>query len=519
MYRNKILGLIALWIFLFNSTFANNIQISNVRLTGQNTNEHSTMVEFDISWENSWRVVGGPGNWDAAWIFIKYRIGAGPWNHAWLNNTGHTICSDNTISMGLLSPSAPFDPSTNPVIGVFLYRAEAGSGTFSCNDVQLKWNYGANGLSDNEQVDIRVFAIEQVYVPGGSFKVGSGGSELGAFFTYPTTTQPYAVTSEGAINVGTNNGDLYYNNSGSCGDRLGPIPNEYPKGYNAFYVMKYEVSQKGYTDFLNSLTRAQQITRVRSNITGTSVPNNYVMINSPSISNRSSIWTFTTIPQTPAPVKFYCNYNQNTTGDEMGDGQNIACNALTMQDVLAYLDWSGLRPITEFEFEKACRGPIDPVPNEFAWGNNYAFQSSTINNPGLPNEQTNPLANIVYNTGGPLRCGAIALANNDREKSGATYYGVMDMSGNLWERGVTVGLPEGRIFKGHHGNGMLTTDGNANVNYWPDIVTSKGMYTRAGSFIDSPYGGASYLSSRPFAAYIGELSTVGQSARGGRLAP
>ena len=62
---------------------SNNVQVSNVRLTNQNTTDDFTMVEFDIIWENSWRYNGGPNNWDAAWIFVKYKIGAnGAWNHA-----------------------------------------------------------------------------------------------------------------------------------------------------------------------------------------------------------------------------------------------------------------------------------------------------------------------------------------------------------------------------------------------------------------------------------------------------
>ena len=75
----------ALGLFVLSTClcYANNIQVANVTLTGQNTVDDYTLVEFDISWENSWRVVGGPGNWDAAWVFVKYRIGAGPWLHAW----------------------------------------------------------------------------------------------------------------------------------------------------------------------------------------------------------------------------------------------------------------------------------------------------------------------------------------------------------------------------------------------------------------------------------------------------
>ncbi|HCR53204.1 MAG TPA: hypothetical protein DIW27_02215, partial [Cytophagales bacterium] len=34
------------------------------------------------------------------------------------------------------------------------------------------------------------------------------------------------------------------------------IPANYPKGFNAFYTMKYEVSQKQYADFFNTLPTA-----------------------------------------------------------------------------------------------------------------------------------------------------------------------------------------------------------------------------------------------------------------------
>src|SRR5688572_1299590 len=181
--------------------WSNNIQVSNVRLTGQNTTSDFTMVEFDISWENSWRYDAGPANWDAAWIFVKYKIGPGPWLHAWLNNTGHQVCASSTVANGLLTPGAPFNSTMNPVLGAFLYRSASGNGTFTCQDVQLRWNYGANGVADNAQVDIKVFAIENVYIPEGTFVIGSGGDEIGAFFT-AISGGPYTISSEALINVG-----------------------------------------------------------------------------------------------------------------------------------------------------------------------------------------------------------------------------------------------------------------------------------------------------------------------------
>lgn len=164
--RCVVLNLI---VFFSCLSYANNIQVTNVTLTDQNTTDHFAFVEFDISWENSWRVVGGPGNWDAAWVFVKYRIGAGPWLQAWINDSGHIAPIESTVEVGLLDPGASFNNMTNPGMGVFIYRSGPGSGTIALTDIKLRWNYGDNGLSDNEQVDIKVFAIEHVFVPQGRF--------------------------------------------------------------------------------------------------------------------------------------------------------------------------------------------------------------------------------------------------------------------------------------------------------------------------------------------------------------
>ena len=57
-------------------------------------------MQFDLSWDNSWRTSSGStNNWDAAWVFIKYRVASGPWQHAKLNATG------NSKGTGLTIPS------------------------------------------------------------------------------------------------------------------------------------------------------------------------------------------------------------------------------------------------------------------------------------------------------------------------------------------------------------------------------------------------------------------------------
>jgi hypothetical protein len=45
----------------------------------------------------------------------------------------------------------------------------------------------------------------------------------------------------------------------------------------------------------------------------------------------------------------------------------------------------------------------------------------------------------------------------------------MEMSGNPWERAVSLGNVVGRSYKGVHGDGNLFRDGNANVDFWPGI--------------------------------------------------
>lgn len=51
-----------------------------------------------------------------------------------------------------------------------------GIGSFSSTGVQLRWNYGASGVADNDLIEVRVLAIEMVLVPQGAFVVGDGTS-------------------------------------------------------------------------------------------------------------------------------------------------------------------------------------------------------------------------------------------------------------------------------------------------------------------------------------------------------
>ena len=509
MKKRTITLFTALALLLFaGSVAANNINVSNIRVTGQNTTAgennpaNYTLVQFDLSWENSWRTSSAPNNWDAAWVFVKYRVGSGDWQHAWLNNTGHSSGTGTsaTIDAGLLTPGTAFHATTNPALGVFIYRSADGTGNFSITGAQLRWNYGANGVADNATVDVKVFAIEMVYVPAGNFYVGSGGTETSAFYMYPTTTNPYQITGEGAITVGTTNGNLYYPSDvyGYGGDQSGPIPANFPKGYAAFYCQKYEISQQQYVDFLNTLTSAQASTRY---------PN--------ATTNRHAITVSGGVYSTTNPY--------------------VACNFLSWMDGAAYSDWAGLRPMTELEFEKACRGLETPVANEYAWGtatvagDEYTLGNPSANNEGIASNYSTSTGNASYDItdgsiDGPLRVGIFAANadNQGRITAGASYYGIMELSGNLWERAVTVGNATGRDFTGLHGNGALSTNGHANETAWPGL-TSGEVTGATGSGFRGGYwsGNATSLrvSDRLYAPYTGTVRFYDYGFRAVRVAP
>ncbi len=507
MKKRTITLFTALALLLFaGSVAANNINVSNIRVTGQNTTAgennpaNYTLVQFDLSWENSWRTSSAPNNWDAAWVFVKYRVGSGDWQHAWLNNTGHSSGTGTsaTIDAGLLTPGTAFHATTNPALGVFIYRSADGTGNFSITGAQLRWNYGANGVADNATVDVKVFAIEMVYVPAGNFYVGSGGTETSAFYMYPTTTNPYQITGEGAITVGTTDGNLYYPSSTYGGDQSGPIPANFPKGYAAFYCQKYEISQQQYVDFLNTLTSAQASTRY---------PN--------ATTNRHAITVSGGVYSTTNPY--------------------VACNFLSWMDGAAYSDWAGLRPMTELEFEKACRGLETPVANEYAWGtatvagNAYTLENDNATNEGIASNYSTSTGNASYDItdgsiDGPLRVGIFAANadNQGRITAGASYYGIMELSGNLWERAVTVGNATGRDFTGLHGNGALSTNGHANETAWPGLTSGEvtgatGSGFRGGSW----HFNASYMrvSGRNSAAATHSVRLNSYGFRAVRVAP
>jgi formylglycine-generating enzyme required for sulfatase activity len=434
--KSKAFHLIFLLVFMFLSfnSYGNNITINNLNLASQNTVDDYYLVGFDVSWDNSWRISTGPSNWDAAWVFIKFLDpDNGLYKHATLNYVDGTAAND-----GHTAPGGCVLNATSDGKGVMVYRSADGSGTVNWS-VELRWNYAVDGISDDDPITLKAFAIEMVYIPQGAFYVGDGNT-FGGYYTLTYINTPDASTTP-VNDVG-----------GYPSNFTTPLNPNFPNGFNSFYIMKYEVSEGQWVSFFNTLSSNQKLYR---DITG-----------SPGKNTDNTSWRNT--------VSWL-----GTGSDATTSASDRACGWFQYQDHVAYLDWAALRPFSDMEFEKAARGPIPPVINEFAWGTaNIHYLAYSITNDGTPGAVvSNPstattVGNASYNTtdgalNGPLRCGIFAAtASGDRFHAGGSYYGVMELSGNLRE--PTVASDRFQSFTGAHGDGLLDTDGygGAGLN-WP----------------------------------------------------
>jgi len=451
---------------------ANGIRITNLFFGALDTGNSSVQVRFDIDWENSWRLSTAPSNWDAAWVFVKFRTVGGVWQHARLHGDGsHNAGSGTpaTISTGLLTPGSAFNATSNWGVGVFIHRSADGTGTFTNTGVQLRWNYGQSGITCEQIAEVKVFGIEMVHVPDGDFYVGNSGGSTGGFRQGGTPTNlPFLVTTEGAIPIADNNTSLWgfgpMSNWTTVGDP-GTLPAAFPKGHRAYYSMKHHISQQAYVDFLNTLTYNQQSFRV------TSLPNSPLGTGAFTATNlvRNGIDIQVPGVATTVPAIFACNLTNDGVFGAPNDGQGIVHNYFSWTDLAAYLDWSGLRPMTELEYEKSANGPLLPVNSAYAWGNATVINSNAvINNANTSMETANPPnARIVSQVApGPRRVGVFATPGNlVRANAGAGYYGILDLSGSAWER--VINIATGRSYTGLHGNGALSPTGSHNVTLWP----------------------------------------------------
>jgi formylglycine-generating enzyme required for sulfatase activity len=384
-----------------------------------------------------------------------------------------------------------FQNSGTNKIGAMIFRdnTNLGTGTVSAPSIYL-------GASSNlpYDIDLKGFAIEMVYIPAPTtarpvFGDGDGTTESVNALHYTdnlatnNSVLPMLCDANGFddAELETDGIYVYSNDTIQTTNPIGALE-AFPT-MKSLWCMKYEIGQAAYRDFLNTLTYDQQVTRTSfapNSVTGTSAlsggtSRNFLEVKTPGVSNTT-------------PAVYGCDGNNNNVYDEPGDGEWIACNFLAWVDVAAYLDWSGLAPMSELQYERICRGNSSAggnlaVVGEYAWGTNTIF-GSTYSLTGissaaeLASNASNVVGNAAYATtasAGPLRSGIFATASSNRMVSGATYYGVMEMSGNMPEYCISLGCQAGRSC--HfvpNGNGVLSALGNAQLSvgatgFWPGM--------------------------------------------------
>ncbi len=456
---------------------SNNISVSNISITGQdisagaNNSANFSLIKFDVSWENSWR--SASLNWDAAWVFVKYRVNGGVWNHCNLNNIGHTAPTGSTIAAGLVTPASAFNTTTNPAVGVFIYRTADGNGTVNYQNTQLRWNYGSQGVLDAAVLDIQVFAIEMVNVPTGTFAVGDGAVDP---FNYNSNRFTLTTINTGiATTAPSGTGSLGGQAGGYPTGQTAPTNSSWPNGYNGFYCMKYEITQGLYRDFLNTLTYSQQVGRTHDQ--GITTAGFMALYTGSNVQDRNGIEVkIAGNASNNTPAIFGCDYDGNNSYDSGYDGEWIACNYLSSGDLFALLDWSALRPMSDMEFEKACRGPVAPVQREYAWGTNLRnLMANSASNPGTITEELGVIYSVSFGTGNytensyTFRGGNLASnsSNTGRITSGGTYYGIMEMTGNIAEKCIDF---SSSTFIGSHGDGTINTSGVKTNSDWQYLI-------------------------------------------------
>ncbi|MEM8582791.1 MAG: SUMF1/EgtB/PvdO family nonheme iron enzyme [Bacteroidota bacterium] len=472
--------------------------------------EQKGQLTCSVGWDKSWK---DGDAFDAAWLFAKAQDKNGYWSHVKITHARQRPSIESVEAEVRPSPDG---------MGVLINRAENGQG-----DNRWVIDLAISPKIPREDIqDIKVFGLEMVHIPEGAYQLGTlkslsdrdevltpgaGGAPYNSFFTYKNTAEDnyggvFEVESESPIAIGSESGSLYWTDAQIRGTNTfsgipeGQLSERFPKGYSGFFQMKYELSQGEYCDFLNTLTPDQQQARDISQETefGNTTEAHRNLI------RREGDLFYTDRPHRP-------------------------CNFISWQDGLAYADWAGLRHMTELEFEKACRGPEPAIYREYVWGDSeisepenlrFAHRFSDLRDRLVPNESGNirldgnahlsffsyyNLVDVCSPEGrfydpdckacrsfsggdggrGPVRKGIFGLTSHgDRIKAGATYYGAMEMGGNLQEPVVTVGHPNGRRFQGTHGDGKLTTDGQATNQDW---IPPDGQYAYAGRGGAWPY--------------------------------
>lgn len=449
-----------LLLLCISPCFGSEVQVKNSLFYKENGRAY---VSLDIEWKNAFHIENQDGKFhDAAWVFFR-----------WMNNErkGYLpirVAQDGhkQVANGKEQIALNFKASKDGM-GVFISLANPGEVDVNARIVVELETSDFDGINPRRQTLIP-YAIEMVYVPEGPVTLGAPNTTAyGALYQSNNSGELkglYEIKKEDqSIEIGPKNNQLYYQaQSQYMGDQTGSIGAEFPKGVKGFYIMKYEPTQGQYADFLNCLPAAKQTVNDLTTTEGYTV-------------NRGTI--------------------KNVDGIFVAEKSDQPCNYLGWDEGMAYADWAGLRPMTEFEYTKACRGSRTPIENEFPWNTAEKVQVR---------RQADGDGNLVY-----LNLDEADINDDNRDLYGVSLFRVHDLAGSLWEKMVSIGHEDGRNFKGTHGDGKLSEEGKATNEDWPSGNEDSGGYGfRGGGFYGygreyhdfNPY---SPIALRPYGGWAG----------------
>lgn len=264
------------------------------------------------------------------------------------------------------------------------------------------------------------------------------------------------------------------------------LPATYPSGYKGFFVMKYELTQEQYVNFLNKLSYSGQYTRTIGGTLDGLNPGDYVFGEKIHTSfRRNGIILVKRGEESGTPAIFGCNLRTADLTNGLEDGQTIACNYLSVADMLAYADWSGLRPLSELEYEKMCRYPNADNFSDvvYAWGKESAESGRDLKEEGKETEYFSSGNTNVNNAEfGPVRSGSFVREGRTRKKAGISFWGVEDLGGNLTEIYYNAEMYGRQLDRSVHGSGTVDEFGRTKIpaSAWPEDPRALGV--RGGDF-------------------------------------